>query len=514
LDVQLPATYEAAVDQALAKRHATGWISILVAAGAVLLMTLGWRLGARRTVAVSLFCAALGTAGWLGYGSLHGDTRFLHAWEITHYYLGPKYFTELGHAGLYDALARHEFEQGRGSILQHAGIRDLADNSTHQGAVYDAVSQYRPDTFTASRWQAFGRDADRIRRLLVYRHFHSILGDHGYNGTPTLTWLLHHLTNLVPAGVRAFRALAVIDLLCLLFGLISIWWAFGPRAGGLAFVVAGLCPYWDISFTGGSIGRYLWFLSLCSGMALTQRKQFFAGALLVTLSGCLRLFPLVFLFFPAVEFFEHLFRGTLEPRHRSAFCGVATALVCALLLPLVSFGPGIFVDFFHNTRIHGVLPPANHLGLGVICSRGLGASVLDFSLDVSKQLVARRLLWALGVAGGLLVALTLYRRQSREKLWERIPLAAPLLFATLPLSSYDYLWCVVLVPFAAEARSRTAMIGALLVVAGVCAQAFADVGLGHTVMSVVFLCFIAAFFLDLLRRDGPAQPISADATSP
>jgi hypothetical protein len=68
-----------------------------------------WRRPLRRALAV---LAAVSAAAYVNFGAFHGNGLFAHDWEQFHYFLGSKYFAEVGYDGLYVASMGAEM-QGR-----------------------------------------------------------------------------------------------------------------------------------------------------------------------------------------------------------------------------------------------------------------------------------------------------------------------------------------------------------------------------------------------------------------
>ena len=54
--------------------------------------------------------ASLAAIAYLNFFSFHGERTFVHYHDVAHYYLGSKYFRELGYANLYTAMLRAEAE--------------------------------------------------------------------------------------------------------------------------------------------------------------------------------------------------------------------------------------------------------------------------------------------------------------------------------------------------------------------------------------------------------------------
>src|SRR5262245_27997859 len=92
---------------------------VLAAAGAGLLAVgaLLARLGrpqGQRYLRDSLLAAlgVLGALSWWGSGGLHLTSPYIHVPDMFHYYVGAKYFRELGHTRLYECTVVAEAEEG------------------------------------------------------------------------------------------------------------------------------------------------------------------------------------------------------------------------------------------------------------------------------------------------------------------------------------------------------------------------------------------------------------------
>src|SRR5690606_13966334 len=65
----------------------------------------------QRRVCIALVVAS--AASWTNFGVFHGE-RVIHFWDQAHYFVGSKYFDELGYFELYDCIAKAEREAGHG----------------------------------------------------------------------------------------------------------------------------------------------------------------------------------------------------------------------------------------------------------------------------------------------------------------------------------------------------------------------------------------------------------------
>jgi hypothetical protein len=137
-------------------------VKLFLALAVVALLALrrlgAWRFAvAARYRAGLLILAALSGIVYFNFFSFHGTgtTRaFVHLHDVAHYYLGAKYFAELGYTDLYAAMLRAGAEDGDAAVRVEE-VRDLrtyelvaAARGLRDGAVAKA-------NFTPSRWRAF-----------------------------------------------------------------------------------------------------------------------------------------------------------------------------------------------------------------------------------------------------------------------------------------------------------------------------------------------------------------------
>ncbi|MCP3957840.1 MAG: hypothetical protein GY719_08310 [bacterium] len=454
-----PPTHKEAAQAVIETERLVSRIMLGLGLAAIPLLLLAHGAPGRRRTVICLAIVALGMAGWLRLGTLRGDGRWLHAWDLAHYQLGSKYFQELGYRELYRCTAAWERQQGRGFLVDRAKVRDLDDYRLYPGTWTAGPDGTCRAELSDDRWQSFGSDLDDVRRLFSIRRLHRALRDHGYNATPLQTLLLETLQRPLPAGPRSLLLLSLLDVVAIAGSIWCLWRAFGPVTGAAAALLIGFGDSWGFSWTGGSLGRYFWLFALCAGLALLRRRRFAAGSSLLAASGLLRLFPIVFFVGLALWAWAAWHRGRRRVAGSIAL-GFAATLVVGLALPSLAYGPGVYGDFFDNTRTHAGTPPWNHMGLGVVASAGLDGSILaPPPAEEDAQSAATDRGWRrLGWVAGILVALLwlIWALQQQREAWETLAMTAPLLFAGLPLSSYDYVWLVVLTPFAALRRARLA----------------------------------------------------------
>ncbi|MEQ1893937.1 MAG: hypothetical protein ABL998_15460, partial [Planctomycetota bacterium] len=242
----------------------------------------------------------LGFGVWTN-GNWQGG-RYFNPYEFFHYYVGSKYFAELGYTRLYDAAVLVDKETG----FEHE-TRELANLSAHLGGrEYKRLSQVWSESdaikapFTEARWAELTRDVVFFRDALGQGMWEQLLRDKGYNPTPVWTLLGGALTSRVPIESELGRFfLVALDPLLLLATFACVGWAFGRRA--LLFAAALYLTHYCTSHAHfrAAFLRTDWLFALVASVCcLKKERPALAGALLAW-ATLLRVFPLLFALGPA-----------------------------------------------------------------------------------------------------------------------------------------------------------------------------------------------------------------------
>jgi hypothetical protein len=311
--------------------------------------------------------------------------RFVHGWDAFHYYMGGKYFRELGYYRLYDCTLIADAEALGSAAVQQTAVRDLRTNELKPAAEVFRHRDVCKERFTRERWRAFARDVTFFRPLLPPARWLALRTDHGYNPPPTWGLLATPLTNLAPASKAQVTALILLDPL--LIGAMSgaIAWAFGWRVMCVALLFFGnnYPANWD--WTGGSILRYDWLFAAVTGICVLRRQRFAAAGALLTWGVAIRVFPVLILAAVALGRIERMIserRLALEPGDRRLLAAsLATAVVLFLGATAVAGGLGSWIGFAEKSRIHLATPLVNHAGL---------RSVLAYDHDLREAMVVDR----------------------------------------------------------------------------------------------------------------------------
>jgi hypothetical protein len=320
--------------------------------------------GAWRRRGRDALLATLGVAGGLAWWNwlLVPVRGVVHEHDAFHYYVGARYFRELGYTQLYRCALAADLEAGLdpGPRLRDLETNRLLPATTQLDAARACKARFEPE-----RWQAFARDLDWFRARLAPRDWQQIREDHGFNGSPV--WLLAGgLAARAAGGASALPWLAALDPLLLLATWFGVTSAFGWRVAAIAAVFWGTNGFAGFDWTGGSLLRQDWLAALLLGIACLRRERPLLGGALLATSALLRVFPaLLIAGVVAARALAALRARSMAPLRGLAPFAAGVALAVALLVPLATVQSGVaaWSGFAANSRKLLDTPLLNHMGL-------------------------------------------------------------------------------------------------------------------------------------------------------
>lgn len=430
----------------------TRWNSLTGSVAGVALAYFAWCLRMRTAsvrTTLLLALAVIGVLSWTNFGAFRGRPE-IHVHDAFHYFLGSKYVRELRHDGLYACALRAARENAHWPALPDREVRDLVDN--------EIVPETRlscGERFDDSRWRAFRRDVSFFEGRATPSEWSAHFVDHGYNGTPVMSWLLGTWIGAAPASEDLLTTLAFVDPVLYAVAFAAIAWAFGFEVLALALLVWGLGFPWRSDWTVGGIGRAVWVASSAVGLALLRKGRPGAGGACLGAAIALQILPVVFLLGPALA----LVREWLAGRAGDAVTRrlLATAALTAVTLGLLAAtmqGVEEASSFVQNTLKHQATEFENSIGMqSLIRLVDEGTTTLQVTPRAIIVQVARVLLL-------LLLGLAL---RADSATWHRAALG-PLFFVPLAdLTSYYYVAFTLLVPALVDARwTRLGLLGVAL----------------------------------------------------
>jgi len=393
--------------------------------------------------------AALGAVGalcWWNLFQFHYP-GFQQGHELYHYYLGAKYFPELGYTRLYSCTAVADAEVIPRRQLRELPLRDLASNRIVP--ILDAVDHPERCTahFEPERWREFREDVAWFRARMRAVDWNGLKVDHGFNASPVWGVLGVSVANLLGVSSSSVIAASLIDPLLQLVMWSAVAWAFGWRVLCVGLVFWGTNSLGEFSFVGGGYLRQDWLAAAVVGLcALRKNKHATAGALLAT-SALLRVIPLFLILALGVKTLGEMWRARSfrRPAAHLRFAG-GCLLAVAILVPLsgaTSGGFDVWPRFADKIRSHAETPLLNHLGLRTLASydpanampRDLGADSERWKRRRSEVLRDRS--W-LVVSGCVLYLLLLVRAARRAPDWVVAALGVGGIAMFLEITAYYY----------------------------------------------------------------------------
>ena len=319
--------------------------------------------------AMLLTLGLLGFIGYYNWGGYHFPTR-IHYHEFFHYFIGAKYFPELGYTHIYECASLAEAEQGFRRRVELRAIRDLRKNEIIPSRyVLEDPERYKRGftrPFTPERWEAFKHDIAYFRERAGIVSWEKMLQDHGYNPSPVWNMAGSFFSNLGPASDSLiFDFLGWIDPILLGIAFAFIVWGFGWRVACVAALFFGTNEPALYFWTGGGFIRQDWFLGAVAGICFLKRGKPMLGGACLAFSTLLRVFPVGFFVAIGMRLAWIFLRERRLDRTGMSIV-VGAALATAILIPassMVAGGVSAWPEFVKNTKKHAGSPLTNYMGL-------------------------------------------------------------------------------------------------------------------------------------------------------
>jgi hypothetical protein len=397
---------------------------------------------------VGLLCAARWWAPlWLPSAEPAHALRGLNLSDAFHYYMGPKYFGELGYTKLYVCSAAAEAEREGGAAVASRVYRDLETNRPVPGQRVLVEARACRERFRPETWAVFVHDVHWFRQRLPWK---TTMQDWGYNATPVWNTLGALLAGSEPVTEHQLVWLARLDTALLLACAALIAWAFGWRTLCVVSIFWGTNPANVYGWTGGSILRQEWLLASVAGVCLLRKQLPLAAGAAITYAATLTIFPgflAVGVGLKAIAGWIGARRISFSPAQRRLLLGGALTLAAVLPAALPSGGtPAAWAGFVANSRTDSA-PSPNNMGLPAILAYDRAQRLRIFELIEAssasevwreareRTLAARRPLQLVLVAGFLALAFGAARRQPD---WVAALLGLGFVVLLFELSCYYY----------------------------------------------------------------------------
>jgi hypothetical protein len=264
----------------------------------------GMALWSRRLLAFLMLVLCLAaTMNYGRYGTKLIAER-IDVYDVIHYYLGPKYFDEIGYFDLYAACIIADDEAGMHfepapPTYQHQDI-DGYEIRPYRAAL--ARTDEIKGNFEPERWDAFVHDFTTLQREfygLEKKYWYQLVNDHGFNGTPAWAGYAAPLVNLVEA--QDVKLICYADIAVLLVSIGVAWWAFGGWSAAFLwfFLLTTYSTRWPtISW---AILRYDYVAAMIIATAMVKKGRPVLAGIFAGHTAAMRLFPATYLYGPGVQ---------------------------------------------------------------------------------------------------------------------------------------------------------------------------------------------------------------------
>jgi hypothetical protein len=403
--------------------------------------------------------------------------QYYHRHELYHYYLGSKYFTEVGYDRLYGCTAIAEVELGGAAAMRKREIRDLSAANLIMPVVDTYVFKdpaFCKSHFTTERWQEFKQDVKWFEASSRGSYWENMLKDHGYNPPPVWTMTGKFIASLSPAGDHFFKLLSLLDISLQLGTVLMLNWAFGWRVMTLATVFWGCNAPANFYWTGGAFLRQDWIFLLVSSVCLARKRRFMLSGAALTWSSLLRVFPAAYFGGAGLVILVSLIRTRrLHKDYVKFIGGAAIALGVLGFASVQATGPTAYKDFAAHIGLHRDTPLTNHMGLEVMLVHNWDGRMV-FTRDdreddpfepwkqgrTNRKHQLRPVFLAINV---LLVGWLAWALRRTRQLWIGLALVTPLIPTLSNLTCYYYSIFLVVAPLC---RLRPSIAPAFLALAG------------------------------------------------
>ncbi|HEX4954239.1 MAG TPA: hypothetical protein VF017_12685 [Thermoanaerobaculia bacterium] len=353
------------------------------------------------------------------------STPWVRVWNVYHYYVGAKYFGEVGYSDIYRlSLA---VDRVYGDYWQPIeNVRDLDTYEVVERASPEVEARWL-ERLTPERRLELARDLSALAPHMRPKDWRAIFRDRGYNATPFWTVVGRAVAELLPAtSPRALKALSGLDLLLLPLTFLALARAFGARRATWVLVLFCLSPVNQERLVGGFL-QYDWFAAIALGFAWLRGGRPVASALAFAYATLARVFPALLVASLALPVALRFVRRRRLARRDGLFAATfAAALVVGFGLGcLTPRGVGAWGEFVAKIGVHTEAHQTGEqrIGLAHALTRDLGRIDLDAAEGPSKAarrtaLAAQRPLYY-GLAGLLVVGwlgATLLRRNRGDAL--------------------------------------------------------------------------------------------------
>lgn len=263
------------------------------------------------------------------------------SYDLIHYYLAPKHFSQLGYFGLYPAMQVADLEND-GPYFKPPRFLRFQDKDDFFWVRRDGflANKYWHNqikkAFTRKTWTRFSHDFLYLQRSgwMSRPSWAQLVTDRGFNGTPPWLALMEWLPRTVP--VEKVKLLCYTDVALVAASALCVAWAYSavPALLYIIFMFVTYSARWPM--LGQTFGRYDYLSFMVIALSCIRKQRYVFGGIFGALAGAFRIFPVAWFTGPVVQFISSATaRKALYPLLMSALLATAALWIIAI----ISIGP-------------------------------------------------------------------------------------------------------------------------------------------------------------------------------
>ncbi|MEZ4298863.1 MAG: hypothetical protein R3B70_28195 [Polyangiaceae bacterium] len=339
-------------------------------------------------------------------GFRNGYVKAYHRHELYHYYVGAKFFPEMGYDGLYRCTVVAQDELGvythvdedtgrsfRIDMKKEVSHPDRKVRNLGKDNVLLSAKTFleNPDeckrTFTPERWELFKKDIAFFRAVSGADYFNKMQADHGFNPPPVWTLAGKFFADFAPASTRFMQFLALLDMLYLGAMFYVLYWAFGWRVSAVAAIFWGCQSSAPMLWTCGAFLRQDWLFWLVFSVCLIRKKYPALGAAALVYSALLRIFPgLLVVGWLGVAGWQIYRHKRLTKEQLRMLVGGTVAAAALIGASVYVCGKDAYPSFYeHTLKVHDQTPLTNHMGLRVLIAQKTPIEIRPLGIGTDRS---------------------------------------------------------------------------------------------------------------------------------
>ena len=227
------------------------------------------------------------------------------AWGIYHYYIGAKYFKEVGYTNLYSCTLKAGKEA---DIETWNKIHTYRDLSTYKIKAYTKSADCPDSIFTKSRWKAFTEDISVLTSWSEPSYWKKVVTDKGFNPTPFWVLIAQAPANIFSLNnIFVQKTLFNLDPLFIILTTLIIWLNKDKKTALLTLFLS-LIFFGTNGRISNNFLQFIWFPLLAATVLAWHKKRFLISGAMLGLATGLQAFSIFF----AIPVFLNLLFSTIK----------------------------------------------------------------------------------------------------------------------------------------------------------------------------------------------------------